>query len=179
MERMPFLGSALERLAVASVPPPDGPLPPAAARRIVAALNRTEPAEARQPLPGELLALSLLHEVAHLAIDEAARRRPEVAIGAALPTVRDEAGPRRTSALLRAFASAFPGIDEAAAARLEDLLLVHLANANPAADPLRDLVDERALPADALAAAIRAVERHQQGLVLDDAEGGGGESLLE
>ena len=174
MERIPFLGTTLERLAVDDSVPAAGPLPPTAARRIVGALNaEREPGE-RQPLPGELLALSLLHEVAHLAIVEAARRRPEAAIGAALPAVREEAGPRRTATLLRSFATAFPGIDEEAAARLEDLILIHLANDNPAADPLRDLVDERGLPAASLAAAIRAVERYQAGQVL---EGGPGDGL--
>jgi glycosidase len=179
MERIPFLGAALDRLQVGSDAPADGPLPPSAARRIVAALNAERSPGERQPLPGELLALSLLHEVAHLAILEAARRRPEVALGAALPAVRKEAGPRPASGLLKAFAEAFPGIDEEAAARLEDLVLVHLANTNPAAGPLRDLVDEGVLPAASLAAAIRAVERHQAGLALDDRGPGGGLSLLD
>ena len=131
-------------------------VPPPAARRIVAALNATVPPTARQPLPGELLALSLLHEAAHLAIEEAERREPDVGIAAALPTVREAVGARPTATLLRTFAREFPGIDEDAAARLEDLLLVHLANVNPAARPLQALVDESGLPKRSLADALRA-----------------------
>jgi pimeloyl-ACP methyl ester carboxylesterase/glycosidase len=177
MERIPFLGATLERLDVASVVPPDGPLPPAAARRIVAALNSEAGPTTRPPLPGELLALSLLHEAAHLAIEEAARRQPEVDIAAALPTVQAAVGPRPTTNLLGSFAKAFPGIDSDAASRLEDLVLVHLANANPAAEPLQELVDERVLPARTLAAVLAAIESHEAALKIAGAPGG--VSLLE
>ena len=88
MDRIPFLGETLERLDLDADVPADGPLPPATARRVVAALNAEGPPEGRQPLPGELLALSVLHEAAHLAILAAARRRPASAIEAALPAVR-------------------------------------------------------------------------------------------
>src|SRR6185295_2215812 len=57
--------------------------------------------------------------------------------------------------------------------------LVHLANVNPAADPLRELVDERGLPTATLAKTIAALERHQAGLVLDDDGPGEGMSLLD
>jgi len=178
VDRIPFLGAALERLEVADAVPATGTLPPAVARRIVSALNAGAPPTARQPLPGELLALSLLHEAAHLAIEEAARRQPDVGIDAALPSVRETVGTRQTTALLRAFADAFPGIDESAAARLEDLLLVHLANVNPAAEPLHDLVDESDLPPRALNETLRALEGR---LAATRVSGGpeGGISLLE
>ena len=179
MDRMPFLGATLDRLDLGDAVPATGPLPPTGARRIVAALNAERSAGERQPLPGELLALSLLHEVAHLAIVEAARRRPDVAIASALPTVRQEVGARPTTTLLRSFARAFPGVDDEAAARLEDLLLVHLANANPAAAPLHELVDDRGLPRTTLAAVLQAVERHQSGVILDDDAPAGGISLLD
>ncbi|MDQ3128456.1 MAG: alpha-amylase family glycosyl hydrolase, partial [Chloroflexota bacterium] len=194
MERIPFLGATLTRLSLDALADRPGPLQPATARRIVARLNaeRTRdaasgdalgdavPAAARQPLPGELLALSLLHEAAHLAIVEAARRRPAAALAAAVPAVREALGTRQADALLREFAEAFPGVEKPAELRLEDLLLVHLANANPAAAPLVELVDEGALPAEALAAAIQALERHQASLPIDDADGtGGAPSLLE
>jgi len=178
MERMPFLGRTLERLDVANVPPPSGVLPPAAARRIVAALNRETQPGARQPLPGELLALSLLHEVAHLAIDAAADRERDLSFDRALPTVREQAGAGRTTALLRTFAAAFPGLDTAAADRLEDLLLVHLANANPAAGPLQPLVDERVLPRQPLEATLEALERYLSAIRIEGGPGGG-VSLLE
>ncbi len=179
MERMPFLGATLDRLDLETVVPTDGPLQPTAARRIVGALVAERPSVARQPLPGDLLALSILHEAAHLAILAAARRQPEAAIGAALPAVREAVGPRPTTALLQSFAGAFPGVDQTPPARLEDLVLVHLANVNPAAAPLRELVDDRGLPATSLAAAIRALERHGATLVIGDGTPGGGVPLLE
>ena len=190
MERIPFLGATLTRLSLDALADRTGPLQPATARRIVARLNaeRTRdpeldaaaPATARQPLPGELLALSLLHEAAHLAIVEAARRHPSAALAAAVPAVREALGTREADALLRDFAAAFPGVEKPADLRLEDLLLVHLANANPAAAPLVELVDEGVLPAETLAAAIQALERHQASLPIDDADGTGGAlSLLE
>ncbi|HET7704153.1 MAG TPA: alpha-amylase family glycosyl hydrolase, partial [Candidatus Limnocylindrales bacterium] len=170
MERIPLLGATLRRLDLDALASRTGPLQPATARRIVARLNAERAAgdDNRQPLPGELLALSLLHEAAHLAIVEAARRRPEAALATAVPVVRDSVGAKQTDALLDAFADAFPGVEPPADLRLEDLLLVHLANANPAAAPLRSLVDETDLPADDLAATVQAIERHQAGAVLDD-----------
>src|SRR5258706_5632326 len=186
MERIPFLGETLARLSLDADEVRPGPLQPAIARAIVGRLNADRAPGPRQPLPGELLALSLLHEAAHLAIIEAARRQPETAISAALPSVRAAVGARRTDTLLGRFAEAFPGIDRPAPARLEDLLLVHLANDNPAAAPLRELVDDRGLPSPSLAAAIGALERHQAGVMLgrDDADDADGDtpaatSLLE
>jgi glycosidase len=173
VDRIPFLGSTLERLDVADAVPTAGTLPPAVARRIVAALNAEAPPTARQPLPGELLALSLLHEAAHLAIEEAARRQPDVGIEAALPSVRQTVGARSTTTLLRTFADAFPGIDAPAAARLEDLLLVHLANVNPAAGPLQPLVDEGVLPRRTLTAALAALEARLAATRITDGSDGG------
>ena len=179
MERIPFLGETLARLSLDPVEVRPGPLQPAVARAIVARLNADRTPGSRQPLPGELLALSLLHEAAHLAIVETARRQPAAAISAALPAVRAAVGARRTDALLGEFASAFPGVDDPAPARLEDLLLVHLANTNPAAAPLRELVDERGLPSPSLTATISAFERHQAGVALEGEGAGEGVSLLE
>ena len=167
MERIPFLRDTLARLSVEPEQGRPGPLQPSTARTIVGRLNAERSPGNRQPLPGELLALSLLHEAAHLAIEEVARRQPGAAIAAALPSVRAEVGPRRAGRLLDAFASSFPGIGDAEPDRLEDLLLVHLANGNPAAAPLRELVDDRGLPRPSLAAAMLAIERHQAGVVLD------------
>ncbi|MBA2717669.1 MAG: serine hydrolase [Chloroflexi bacterium] len=191
MERIPFLGAALRRLDLDALAAWTGPLQPATARRIVARLNADRALDAvtgtptatpaRLPLPGELLALSLLHEAAHLAIVEAARRQPQAALAAAVPAVRQSLGADEADALLNEFADAFPGVEKPADLRLEDLLLVHLANANPAAAPLVELVDEGVLPADTLAAAIQALERHQASIPIDpDATGAGGaRSLLD
>ncbi|HET7031102.1 MAG TPA: alpha/beta fold hydrolase [Candidatus Limnocylindrales bacterium] len=179
MERIPFLGPALARLALDPDAVDPGPLEPATARLIVARLNATRDPTARQPLPGELLALSLLHEAAHLAIVAAVERQPEAAIGNALPAVRGVLGPRPTSQLLTTFAKRFPGLEPEAAARLEDLLLIHLANDNPAARPLRELVDETALPEDHLRAAIDALERHLASLTVDGDGRDGGATLVD
>jgi len=114
MERIPFLGDTLARLSLDPAAVDPGPLRPAIARAIVGRLNADRPPGPRQPLPGELLALSLLHEAAHLAIVEAARRQPGAALSAALPSVRSAVGPRRTETLLDEFAEAFPGVEEQA-----------------------------------------------------------------
>jgi pimeloyl-ACP methyl ester carboxylesterase/glycosidase len=179
MERIPFLGQTLERLDVDPGAVDPGPLQPATARRIVARLNAERDATARQPLPGELLALSLLHEAAHLAVVAVARRQPEAAIERALPAVRDALGARPAGQLLTSFATSFPGVEHEPQARLEDLLLVHLANANPAAAPLQELVDERVLPAERLRKALEALERHQANLVIEGGEAGDGRTLLD
>ena len=51
--------------------------------------------------------------------------------------------------LLDAVADEFPDVDDRPApVRLEELLLVRVANENPAARPLRDLVDDAPLPAE-------------------------------
>ncbi len=179
MERIPFLAPALARLRMDAAAVDPGPLQPAAARSIVGRLNAEREPGTRQPLPGELLALSMLHEAAHLAIVEASRRRPETSIAAALPAIREAVGTRRADALLRTFGAEFPGVDPKPPDRFEDLLLVHLANDNPAAAPLRELVDDRGLPSTSLDAAMRALEVHQSSLILDDDGPGGGLSLLD
>src|SRR5205085_3271164 len=89
---------------------------------------------------------------------EAGRRSPDASLANAVAAVRGAVGDRPADDLLDAFADAFPGVEPPEDARLEDLFLVHLANENPAADPLRPLVDEGELPPDELAAAIAALE---------------------
>ena len=179
MERIPFLAPALARLELDPAGVDPGPLRPATAREIVGRLNADRPPTDRQPLPGELLALSLLHEAAHLAIVAASRRQPEVAMVSALPAVRSAVGARPAGDLLRTFATKFPGVEPDAAARLEDLLLVHLANANPAASPLRDLVDESVLPERRLREAIAALDRHLGSVAIDGDGAGRPRGLLE
>ncbi|CAN5534893.1 hypothetical protein BH20CHL7_BH20CHL7_04460 [soil metagenome] len=187
MDRIPLLGATLQRLDLGSLASASGTLDPAMARAVVHRLNAARPAEARQAVPGELLALSLLHEVAHLAITAAARRRPDVAMAPTLAAVREAVGDRRAEQLLGRFAMSFPGVHDAAPRRLEDLALVRLAEENPAATPLNELVDRSGLPPADLAAAISAVERHFGGMTMDGDPGedpagedpAGGRSLLD
>ncbi|MEX1171596.1 MAG: alpha-amylase family glycosyl hydrolase, partial [Chloroflexota bacterium] len=182
MDRIPLLGATLQRLDLGSLASVSGTLDPAMARAVVHRLNAARPAEARQAVPGELLALSLLHEVAHLAIAAATRRRPDVDMAPSLAAVREAVGDRRAEQLLGEFAMSFPGVHDAAPRRLEDLALVRLAEENPAATPLHDLVDLSSLPPDDLAAAISAVERHFRGMTVDGDPGGDpgdGRSLLD
>ena len=69
MERIPLRRAALDRLGCERALAQDPRRPGAAeARKLVRALNATRPAESRQAVSGDLLALSLLHEAAHRAI---------------------------------------------------------------------------------------------------------------
>ena len=59
----------------------------------------------------------------------------------------------------------FPDVDaRPTPARLEELLLIRVANENPAARPLRALVDDTPLVPPRRDAAIAAVERYEAGL---------------
>ncbi|HYH92312.1 MAG TPA: alpha-amylase family glycosyl hydrolase, partial [Candidatus Saccharimonadales bacterium] len=185
MKRIPLVGRTLTRLGVDEAVPADAPLQPPTARRVVARLNADRAAESRQAVSGDLLALSLIHEAAHRAILQTAKRRPEAGMTPTLASVRSAVGSRPTTDLLTSFARRYPGVGHRGEVRLEDLLLVQLANDNPAARPLRDLVDSSALPDETLRAAMAAIEQHHQGLGLGDpddpdaADDGTGRSLLE
>ena len=79
--------------------------------------------------------------------------------------------------LLDAVADEFPDVDDRPApVRLEELLLVRVANENPAARPLRDLVDDAPLPAEPRTATMTALEAYQGDLT---PIGPNGETLVE
>ena len=79
--------------------------------------------------------------------------------------------------LLDAVGDEFPDVDgRPAPTRLEELLLLRIANENPAARPLRDLVDDSPLPAEERAAAIASLEAYQAALT---PIGPNGETLVE
>ena len=119
----------------------------AAIRHLAARMNSVRPAGAPSVGAGEIVALGLLHEVAHLL----------TARFEALGARRDGRRPSATSAansgtdadlVLDRFAAAFPGVGpepEPPLVRLEELLLTRIANENPAIGPLRELVDDRVL----------------------------------
>ena len=79
--------------------------------------------------------------------------------------------------LLDAVAVEFPDVDDRPApGRLEELLLLRLANENPAARPLRALVDDAALPSQPRSETLSALETYQAGLT---PIGPNGETLIE
>ena len=120
-----------------------------AARQVAAAVNATRRAGEPSAQAGELAALELLHEIFHLLVVQAAELVP------APRWTPDRGGRGRVGEpvlddLLDAVGEEFPDVDDRPTpVRLEELLLIRLANENPAARPLRDLVDDTPLPAEA------------------------------
>jgi glycosidase len=117
-----------------------------AIRRLAARMNAGRPPGAPTAGAGEIGALGLLHELGHLLIAryEATQGRT---MATALRDVRERVGEDADRVLDR-FAAAFPGVGtepEPAVERLEELLLIRVANENPALGPLRELVDDRIL----------------------------------
>jgi glycosidase len=116
-------------------------------RRLTARMNADRPPGAPTVGAGEIGALGLLHEVGHLLIARYGDTRGGSAMATALHDVRQRVGPDADRVLDR-FGAAFPGIGpelEPPIDRLEELLLIRVANENPALGPLRELVDDRIL----------------------------------
>ena len=140
---------------------PDGSAPLAdarTARTLAARMNRAggggRPPGATGIQAGELLALGIIHEVFHHLIERYETEARPGAISEALAAVRAARGVRRASALRRAFRQEFPDRADGPApddeaeppeATLEELILTRVANENPAAQPLRELFDDRGL----------------------------------
>ena len=86
-------------------------------------------------------------------------------------------GTKRAERLLGAVGGEFPDVADAPSpARLEELLLIRVANENPAARPLRVLVDDDPLPRPERTAAMAALEAYQGAL---PPVGPNGETLVE
>jgi glycosidase len=110
----------------------------AAVRRLAARLNET--GDAPTASAGEIVALGLLHEVAHVLIDRYETEVRPGAVAAALAGVDTAVGKRTVDRVLRRLGAEFgPEPDRAEA--LESLFLLALAGENPAADPIRPLAD--------------------------------------
>jgi glycosidase len=134
----------------------------AVARRVAAAVNATRPPGVPSAQAGELAALDLLHEVFHLLIERAAELQPAASMAETEQAVETRIGEPELDGLLDAVAREFPETARKPTPdRLEELLLVRLANENPAARPLRDLVDDSPLPDEPREAAIGALEAYQ------------------
>ena len=147
------------------------------ARRVVASLNATRRPGEQRAQAGELAALELLHEIFHLLVARVGELEPAAAMSAAIGAVKDRVGAQHLDALLDAVGGEFPDVDgQPEPVRLEEMLLVRVANENPAARPLLDLVDDSPLPAEDRDAAIASLEAYHAGLV---PIGPNGETLVE
>lgn len=147
------------------------------ARRVVAALNASLPAGAPSAQAGELAALELLHEIFHLLVERVAEIDPPAGMDEAAAVVGDALGERDFAELLDAVGDEFPdvlGAEEPV--RLEELLLVRVANENPAARPLLPLLDDAPLPRGERDGAMAALEAYESGRA---PVGPGGETLVE
>ena len=116
-------------------------------RRLANQMNIARATGAPSVQAGEIGALGLLHEVGHLLIRRYEAVRRPGAMAAALTDLEDRLGPD-ASRLLDRFSEEFPGLGpepEPSTYRLEELLLIRIANENPALGGLRELVDDRAL----------------------------------
>ncbi len=148
-----------------------------AARRVAAAVNRTRRAGEPSAQAGELAAFDLLHEIFHLLVVKAAELVPDTSMTASTEAVEEVVGEPVLDDLLDAVAEEFPDVDDRPPpVRLEELLLVRVANENPAARPLRDLVDDTPLPAEPRTATMTALEAYQGDLT---PIGPNGETLVE
>ena len=158
MRALPISRSARHRFRLDSLA--NGPGPAAApgrarlatdiaeARRVAAAVNATRRPGEPGAQAGELAALDLLHEVFHLLITKAGELEPAASMPAATGAVETALSEPVVKGLLGAVADEFPEVaGETPPGRLEELLLLRIANENPAVRPLRDLVDDSPLPA--------------------------------
>ena len=148
-----------------------------AARKVVAKVNATRRAGEPSAQAGELAAFELLHEIFHLLVIKAAELVPETAMPVTTEVVEESVGEPVLDEVLVAVALEFPDVgDRPAPSRLEELLLLRLANENPAARPLRDLVDDSPLPAEPRQETLTALEAYQADLT---PIGPNGETLVE
>ncbi len=150
---------------------------PAAAYRFAAALDQSRPG-APPASAAELFALGLLDEAAHLACAHWRRDHEPHGLRDGLAHLRQSLDGAAVDAMLLAFVERFPPVavyrgDVSASAwlaratadrphaevALEELLLLWLANANPAATAYRELFDDSPLARDTTyAAAMRSTE---------------------
>ena len=159
-----IVGPAAPRATPADGPGPGGSRGPAAdlalARRIAARLNAARPAGAPSAQAGELAALGLLHEIFHLVVERAAAIDPAAGMEASAATAEASLGEAGYRRLLDELGAEFPDVaPRLEPDRLEELLLLRIANENPAIGPLRALVDDRPLLPER-GEAIAALERH-------------------
>jgi glycosidase len=186
MRALPISRTARQRFgldALAAPAPAAGPRPTGlaadivSARRVVAKVNATRRAGEPSAQAGELAAFELLHEIFHMLVIKAAELVPETAMPVTTDVVEETVGEPVLGEVLDAVADEFPDVgDRPAPTRLEELLLLRVANENPAARPLRALVDDTPLPALPRQETIAALEAYQADLT---PIGPNGETLVE
>ncbi len=113
-------------------------------RRLATRMNADRAGGAPSIQAGEIGALGLLHEIGHLLIARYEASRRPGAMSAAVAELDARLGPDN-GRLLDRFGQEFPGRGpepEPPAHRLEELLLIRIANENPALGPLHELVDD-------------------------------------
>jgi glycosidase len=148
----------------------------AAARRLAGRLNErgSGPPTAHA---GEIVALGLLHEVAHALVDRYERDVRPGAFASALERLDERIGHQAVDDVLDRLAAEF-GRDPDRPDALESLVLLELAAENPASAPLRPLVDPGPVAAtrnyDAVSREVDRAFAAEPGLA-----GTAGESLLD
>ncbi len=182
MRALPISRSARRRFRLDAVVPTPAPTSRlatslSAARRVTMAVNATRRSGEPSAQAGDLAALELLHEVFHLLVARAAELVPPAAMTETSVRVAGSVGDRTLGGLLDAVGTEFPDVEGTPGPmRLEELLLVRVANENPAARPLRDLIDDTPLPARPRTDVLAAFESYQAGL---KPIGPNGETLVE
>src|SRR5690349_17353831 len=147
----------------------------AAARRLAARLNERAAGNAPSANAGEIVALGLLHEVGHALIARYERDVRPAVFDDALRELEDALGAKPVDDVLVRLSKEFAE-DQPRPELLESLLLLDVAADNPAATPVRPLVDPGPV---AKAKAYAAMTKAMDGLLGDDAADGSGESLME
>ena len=137
----------------------------AGARRVAAAVNARRAPGDPSAQAGELAAFELLHEIFHMVVARAAELVPDSGMDPTADAVAAALGAAQAGGLLEQVAAEFPDVEARPTPdRLEELLLIRVANENPAARPLRVLVDDTPLVPPRRDAAVAAVERYEAGL---------------
>jgi glycosidase len=147
----------------------------AAARRLAARLNERAAEGAQSAHAGEIVALGLLHEVGHALIDRFEQDVRPALFDDALRELDETLGRTPVDDVLDRLATEF-GEEPARAELLEALLLLDVAAENPAATPIRPLVDPGPV---ARAKAYATVTEAIDGLLGADGAEGDGESIVE
>ncbi|OGO59179.1 MAG: hypothetical protein A2V85_14170 [Chloroflexi bacterium RBG_16_72_14] len=149
----------------------------AVARLVATAVNATRRPGEPSVQAGELAALDLLHEIFRLLVDKAGELEAAAAMPVAAGAVGEALGEPALDELLDAVAEEFPDVaGRPEPDRLEELLLLRIANENPAARPMRDLVDDSPLPDEERDGAVASLETYHASLA---PIGPQGETLVE